>query len=1561
MGNRMRRNVNTALSFSFVLLLQACGGGGGGSNNTGGGGNTPPVNQAPSLTINAEIDVLEGSVEVATANGVDPENQALTYSLIPSSDSDLFSISTSGVISFLTAPDYEAPADANGDNSYELSIELSDTQNASDSQDVVVTVLNAIEGRVIDAPMSDSEIYIISTGDSAADAGESAGTSDSQGYFRIPAPADSSSIQIMTRGGTDTETGVVMPDLILMSDLPEDSDADIAITPISSVIASAGTPEDKAAVLTALGINGSVDDFLTTDIWALAEAGDTEAQSLQSTNQQIGLLISTAQTLLDDGSLAELSAVAEAVAEAIASEAVANGDIDLQSDTVLADVLTEALPSVSATVVDAVSTNIAGINELLAGEGIDPTSAEAADFVETVQTALQDAVEDLVTGVTAIEDFVAETDLGALFADNEVFSSQTDTDNDGTPNLNDTDDDGDGVVDGDDAFPLDADESLDTDGDSIGNNADTDDDGDGVADDADAFPLDDSETLDYDNDDIGNNADPDDDNDGVNDSDDAFPLNADETLDTDGDNIGNNADTDDDGDGIADVDDDTPLGGGDALAVLVDGVVADIWGGNAEFSAFDSEVGYEDCTNESAGTETCPSIDWTVASDSDKGDVLEVSYSSNAGHGGIVIGPGGAVDLSGYVDGQLEFDIKVIATGAANLSGGFYIKLETSTSATSGELAVSGINATGEWEAVSISMSTLTASGDLNLSSVTVPLVFFPAFDTAPGVVYQIDNVRFTGITDGVEPPVDPENPTTFEITAYGAGSVADGINPDSYRCVNDFGNWIYNAGVVEPPIDSCNTTTGIPTGTPIQMYPQLTGAAAEQPTPTHKWWGSIPFLGEMQTGNPDQAAYITPDPIMARVTEKGVRVLSIPGGLGLYTDGFMYAIPDPFIEVFDGIAVGNSAHADLEAYLKDHSDGSVTVMWKSGSSDVMEATFVHGSPYIYFKAYEGDLVLRTFREDSGEKGTFYNQNNSLGIWTNVAGNLNNFLITGEGSTSYSNISSNEITVTNSSKELTLAYLPATGSGDASSDMISFFEAQARNVVAAVDIDYSVDRNTNTVTVSHAYLDDQGAAIETIAGMHPLHWKNSSQATSNYKVRSARGMVKFSQTDAFSYDLPFVGVLPTMPSIDDTYDQGTLESLVTEFIDQGEAAWNNRTDTYWAGKNYGKVAELAAIAGSAGMDAEQTQLIDWLKIELADWFTANSSGALDTNKYFSYDEDWNTLLGFEESFGSHQRLADHHFHYGYFVRAAAEICRVDVAWCGADQYGPMIDLLIRDYAADDNDEMFPSMRNFDPANGFSWADGRVNFTRGNNNESTSEAATAYGAIILYGLTTGNEALVNKGIYLHASTSAAYWEYWNNIDGYNNVSADADNFPSGYNKITTSIIWGDGAVFSTWFSGAYAHILGIQGLPSSPLILHVSQYADYMQDYVALGLSESSNNKPSGLPDDQWRDLWWNLWAMVDADAAIADYNSVNSYIPEAGETQAHTYHWVHTFSALGQLQTGTGELTSDYPAALAFVKDGVTNYVVYNFTDQEIAVSYSDGNTITAAPGFTLVSSDTLP
>lgn len=974
------------------------------------------------------------------------------------------------------------------------------------------------------------------------------------------------------------------------------------------------------------------------------------------------------------------------------------------------------------------------------------------------------------------------------------------------------------------------------------------------------------------------------------------------------------------------------------LLVFTNGAVDPLW--DRGINAFDEAIGFGECNND--GGAGCPSIGWGIVADSERGDVLEITHAATGDLAGVFIAANNPLDVSSFANGSVTFDIKIVS-GDSNIT----MKLDCVFPCTSGDQALGSKGAAG-WETVEVSFATL-ATGGLDLATVNTGIVIWATNSTS--TVFRIDNVRFSG-SDGSGPPTFGD----YNVTPYGAGSISDTINPASYRCVVDFGNWIYNAGVVEPAIAGCNASTGIPSGTPTPRSPQLTGPAALKPTPTHKWWGSIPFLGEMTIGDANDAAYITPDPMTARVTDKGFRVMGIPSGLASNIDGFLYSIPDPFSEVFDGVAIGNTDFDVMEAFLKDHSDGSVTVEWQSGGQAVMEATFVHGLPYVYVEAFQGEVVIRTLRTDGGEKGTFYDQGDNLGIWTNVAGNHNNFLVTGEGATTFSNIAGNEITVSNSANALTLTYLPQTA-GVPLDSMTAFFAAQARNVVAAVDIDYSVDRSNNEVTVTHTYRDSGGTPVETLVGMHPLHWKHSTQSTSGYQVRSARGVIKFSQTDAFSYALPSVGVLPTLPTIDGSFDQATLEGLVTEFVAEGAAAWNDRTDTYWAGKNYGKVAELIAIANSIGMDAEAAQLLDWLKSELADWFTAETNGALDTVKYFVYDDEWDTLLGLEESFASHQQLNDHHFHYGYFVRAAAEICRMDIAWCGADQYGPMIELLIRDYAGDADDSMFPYLRNFDPANGFSWASGPANFVRGNNNESTSEAATAYGAIVLYGLITGRDDLVDKGMYLHASTAAAYWQYWNNIDGYNSVGADEDNFPPGYDRITTSIIWGDGSAFATWFSGAFAHILGIQGLPSNPLILHVGQYADYMTDYVALGLSESSNGMPSGLPDDQWRDLWWNLWAMTDGGAAVADYNSVADYDPEAGETRAHTYHWIHTFRNLGQMITGTGSLTADYPAALAFDNNGITSYVVYNFGAEAVVVTYSDGQIVNAAPfGFTVIS-----
>jgi hypothetical protein len=129
----------------------------------------------------------------------------------------------------------------------------------------------------------------------------------------------------------------------------------------------------------------------------------------------------------------------------------------------------------------------------------------------------------------------------------------------------------------------------------------------------------------------------------------------------------------------------------------------------------------------------------------------------------------------------------------------------------------------------------------------------------------------------------------------------------------------------------------------------------------------------------------------------------------------------------------------------------------------------------------------------------------------------------------------------------------------------------------------------------------------------------------------------------------------------------------------------------------------------------------------------------------------------------------------------------------------------------------------------------------------------------------------------------------------------------------------------------------------------------LAEYVTLGLSESSNNLPSGLIPDQWRDIWWKIWSMTDADSAFTDYLSMSNYTPEAGETKAHTYYWIKQWQTLGQMQDDG--ITADYPSAMVFENQGVKHYVVYNFSDAPLTVNFSNGVTVNAvANDFTVLS-----
>lgn len=125
-----------------LLLLSACGGGGGSSNPPA---PQPPTNSPPAFTSPAAANVVENTLLAYTAAASDPNGDALTFSIAGGADAARFSITPQGVLSFTEAPNFEAPADADEDNVYIVTLRVSDG-SAMATLTVSITVTNDREG-----------------------------------------------------------------------------------------------------------------------------------------------------------------------------------------------------------------------------------------------------------------------------------------------------------------------------------------------------------------------------------------------------------------------------------------------------------------------------------------------------------------------------------------------------------------------------------------------------------------------------------------------------------------------------------------------------------------------------------------------------------------------------------------------------------------------------------------------------------------------------------------------------------------------------------------------------------------------------------------------------------------------------------------------------------------------------------------------------------------------------------------------------------------------------------------------------------------------------------------------------------------------------------------------------------------------------------------------------------------------------------------------------------------------------------------------------------------------
>ena len=112
------------------------------------------LREAPIITSDgggatATVSVSENTNGVTTVTATDADSPMLSYSIAGGADAAQFQIdSSTGALSFVTAPNFEMPADADSDNSYEVVVSASDGA-LSDTQAITVTIANVNEAPVI--------------------------------------------------------------------------------------------------------------------------------------------------------------------------------------------------------------------------------------------------------------------------------------------------------------------------------------------------------------------------------------------------------------------------------------------------------------------------------------------------------------------------------------------------------------------------------------------------------------------------------------------------------------------------------------------------------------------------------------------------------------------------------------------------------------------------------------------------------------------------------------------------------------------------------------------------------------------------------------------------------------------------------------------------------------------------------------------------------------------------------------------------------------------------------------------------------------------------------------------------------------------------------------------------------------------------------------------------------------------------------------------------------------------------------------------------------------------
>lgn len=678
-------------------------------------------------------------------------------------------------------------------------------------------------------------------------------------------------------------------------------------------------------------------------------------------------------------------------------------------------------------------------------------------------------------------------------------------------------------------------------------------------------------------------------------------------------------------------------------------------------------------------------------------------------------------------------------------------------------------------------------------------------------------------------------------------------------------------------------------------------------PPRTNDWWSSLLWAYD---GNPYSRAMF-PHPLAVQANAEGLGV-SYPSEAKIVGSAYRY----PYAE---DIVVSTSGLHAPDTRVRSYSDWAVTAVW-TDASHRLETTIGHGLPFVYARAADARIKV------GASATTWGGKNEVLGV-TVHGHDYALFAPTGatwkkDGEAYVSDLAGKGF--------FSVAVLP-----DHAPETLDLFRRHAYAFVDGTRVSWKYDPKEAKV-VSHfevkTTLVEPGPdrVDEPLLALYPHQWKATKAPLSKLAYASARGAMRLLAAGSFDVERAFHGVLPVIPSVGG--DQGQVASYLHEEAGAGDlfpVGLDGKKDTYWAGKSLGRVSTLAWLAHDLNDPKTAARLLHALESELHDWF----DGA--PPERFYYDAKWATLIGYPAGYQSDTQLNDHHFHYGYFVWAAATIAALDPAWGAKNRIGPFIRMLIKDPAnTDDADTRFPRLRFFDAYAGHSWASGPAMFDDGNNEESSSEDVNFAAAVLLWGLVTGDDATRDLGVFLYETLVSAIEQYW--------LDVDHDVFPASYGRPVAGIVWGDGAAYDTWWSRDVDYIHGINMLPFTGASLYLGRHPEAVRTGEQLLVSRSRGSIR------EWRDVLWMDFALEDGKKAESLADHEHYFDPEFGNSWAATFAWVNALAAVGQVDPA---VLADATSYAVFRKDRTRTYAAYNPATTPLHVTYTDGTTLDVPPG----------